>query len=253
MPKVGRRSTTIANIWIGSPGASMNIAWSKSAFWRLRTRHSSKTRYNPQIISRYDQVPYVGIDDLRHIFTSKGRNTSFLMTSDRFSRLRTVLLLCPESAHDIAEAFTKHRFFLKGPSHELLFYNKKQFTARSFTDVYLIVRLSNLYITWHHQEFSGQAKRFDRINVADQLPTWKKFADALTYEFNTKPHSGTELDPFGVLLAPSSPTVPVKAFVAITHKLSTITIPAIKASSRRTYETCSRSTSDVISSIQTVV
>lgn len=74
----------------------------------------------------------------------------------------------------------------------------------------------------YHPKTNGPAKRINRAllaalrhSVAEHLRTWDEFSDALTYVYNTQPHSSTHFALFELVLTRSQPTLALETRLAI--------------------------------------
>ncbi|MGH0053543.1 MAG: DDE-type integrase/transposase/recombinase [Sphaerochaetaceae bacterium] len=156
----------------------------------------------------------VAIDILGELIRSPRGNRYILVITDRFSKLVQTVPLKRITAAEIAKAFVNNWVFVYGPPKKLLSDNGTQFTSRTFQSICNILGIQNLFTTTYHPQANGQVERFNRTllaalrhYVADHPRDWEMFKGAVTYVYNTQPHTTTKIAPFELVL--SKPPVPI--------------------------------------------
>lgn len=186
-------------------------------------KHATELKHFPAA----EPYSYVSIDILGPLIESNNGYTATFVIMDRFLEPTKTLLLFTTTTQDISTAFTTHLVFLYDPLSKLLADNRKQFTARFYTDMRRILGITNLYTTMYQPQTNGRAKRFNRTllaalchYVAERPRTRNQFIDALTYAYSTRPHSCTSFAPLELLSTPPPPTLTLEAPPTIMPKHS---------------------------------
>jgi transposase InsO family protein len=153
-------------------------------------------------------LEYVAIDILGELVKTPRGNRYLLVMTDRYSKLTKTVPLRRITTNVIAHAFITHWVLNYGPPTYVLSDNGKQFTAKFFMDVCRIVGTKNYFTTTYHPQANGQVERFNstlvqamRHFIADHPRDWDLYSDAVTYAYNTQPHSSTHVAPFELVLS----------------------------------------------------
>jgi hypothetical protein len=153
-------------------------------------------------------LEYVAIDILGELVKTPRGNRYLLVITDRYSKLTKTVPLRRITTNYIAHAFVTHWVMNYGPPTYVLSDNGKQFTSQFFLDVCRIVGTKNYFTTTYHPQANGQVERFNntlvqamRHFIADHPRDWDLYSDAVTFAYNTQPHSSTKVAPFELVLS----------------------------------------------------
>ena len=163
-------------------------------------------------------LEFVSSDLLGELIRTRRGNRFVLVIVDRFSKLLRTVPMKRITAIEVAKAFVHHWVFVYGQPLSLFSDNGPQLAASLFIDVCRILGVKNVFTKTYHPQCNGQEERFNRtiINalrhyVADHPKDWDLFTDALTFQYNTKVHSSTEISPFELFLSRRPPTLSLQA------------------------------------------
>ncbi len=191
-----------------------------------------KPRPTPEKFQAHEALPsikplqFVAIDILGELIKTPRGNRFLLVVTDRYSTLVRKVPIVKITAIEVSKAFVHHWVFLYGPPVSLLSDSGKQFTAKFFQHVCLILGVENLLTTSYHPQCNGQVERFNRTildalrhYVADHPHDWDLFSDPVAFAYNTQVHRVTKFSPFELVLSrpPNSLAIQAQPTIKLLH------------------------------------
>lgn len=182
-------------------------------------RKPKRTRIPLTLVKNTATLGKVGLDLCGPFPTTKNGNKYILNIVDWFTKYVVSIPIPDSKALTTAKALVNNFILVYGTPVELISDNAKTFTAESFKELNLLLKINKIYTTPYHSAGNGATERtfrtFQDILSKFRVSTQQEFDELLpaaTFAYNTTVHDTTGFSPF-VLMFGREPLVTIDLFL----------------------------------------